>query len=97
MTEKTLPSPDMAAKIAKALSEEFESLEAYLQALHEILSEGHMPDIADLGNRVTRVCTAIENADKDTQKQYKGRLDALLGKLDNCEKEIRAFQARRGS
>jgi hypothetical protein len=87
-------SPPSGAAAVKTLMEEFDSIDAYLQAVHEILGEGHMPDIADLDNRVAHLCTGIANLDPDHQGRCLARLGALLKKLDECEQEITDFQSK---
>jgi len=89
------PSAHNSGAVAvKLLMEEFDSIDAYLQAVHEILGEGHMPDIADLDNRVAHLCAGIANLAPDYQGRCLARLDALLKKLDVCEQEMAAFQSK---
>jgi hypothetical protein len=83
--------PLSGMKAVKALMEEFDSIDAYLQAVHEIVQEGHMPDIADLDNRVAHLCAAVDGVDTDVQGRCLKKLDELLGKLNACEDEMTAF------
>jgi hypothetical protein len=78
-------------KAVKSLMEEFDSVDAYLQAVHEIVQEGHMPDIAGLDNRVAHLCAAVEGVDTDIQGRCLAKLDELLDKLNSCEDEMTAF------
>ncbi len=77
------------------LTQEFDSIDAYLQALHETIHEGRLPNIADLDNRIARLCdnvkTAKESSSHDIQKACLARLDSLLRKLNDCENEMIAF------
>ena len=76
-----------------ALTEDFTAIDAYLQAVHEILQEGHMPDIADLDDRVSRLCAGIGAAAPDVQEACGRKLQDLLKKIEFCEEEMRAFHA----
>ncbi len=85
-------SPLSGIKTLKSVTQEFDSIDAYLQAVHEILQEGHMPDIPDLDDRVARLCDAVEKATPEIQQQCLPNLNALLKKLDDCEDEMTAYQ-----
>lgn len=77
----------------KALTQEFDSVDAYLQAVHEILQEGHMPDIKGLDDRVEHLCSTVQTVAPEIQDRCKAKLDALLQKLNHCEEEMAFFQA----
>lgn len=79
-------------KSLESILKEFDTVEAYLKGVHEILKEGHMPTIADLDDKIAHLCTNIEEAEPDVQEQCMPRLDKLLDKLNNCEDEMNAFQ-----
>jgi len=81
-----------SVKNSDSLAREFDSVDDYLQAVHEILREGRMPDIADLDDRVARLCSGVEGATPEIQETCLARLDGLLKKLDDCEGEMTAFQ-----
>ncbi len=87
--------PLSGMKAVKSLMQEFDSVDAYLQAVREILQEGHMPDIADLDNRVARLCETVEKVTPDIQERCLAKLDELLKKLNTCEEDMVAFQAVR--
>ena len=72
--------------------EQFESIDAYLQAAFEILHEGHMPDIADLDDRVAHLCSSVGNAPTEIQEVCLRKLDDLLIKLNDCEDRMTSFQ-----
>ncbi len=74
------------------LMQQFKAINAYLQAVHEILQEGHMPDIADLDDRVAHLCSNVEKAPLSVQKKCLKMLDELLSKLSICENEMTSFQ-----
>jgi len=80
------------SKSVQALMEQFDAIEAYLQAVREVLEEGHMPDIADLHNRISRLCLDAARSPPDFRKTCLERLDSLLKKLDTCEREMTSFQ-----
>ncbi len=73
------------------IAQQFESIDAYLQAAHEILHEGHMPDIADLDDKIALLCSNVEKAPLEIQGACLARLDELLKKLNNCQDEMTAF------
>jgi hypothetical protein len=75
----------------ESIVQEFESIDAYLQAVHEVLQEGHMPDIADLDDRIARLCSNVESAPLDIQKTCLTRLGELLNKLNDCENHMTTF------
>jgi hypothetical protein len=81
------------AQISDSLAQEFASLDAYLMAIHEIVQEGHMPDVADLDDRVAHLCSNVEIAPQEIQESCLAKLDTLLEKLDACEGEMTAFYA----
>jgi hypothetical protein len=80
------------AEAIKDIAEKFESIDAYLQAANEILHEGHMPDIADLDNRIAELCSDVEKAPSEIQGVCLRRLDDLLLKLNDCEDAMTSFQ-----
>ena len=89
--------PLSGMKAVKSLMEEFDSVDAYLQAVREIMQEGHMPNIADLDDRVARLCTTVQEVTPDIQSRCLAKLDELLKKLNACEDDIIAFQTARSS
>ncbi|MFA5040539.1 MAG: hypothetical protein WC464_02765 [Bdellovibrionales bacterium] len=84
--------PLSSAKAIESITQQFESIDAYLQAVYEILQEGHMPDIADLDDRVARLCSSVEKAPLEIQKDCLKRLDTLMLNLNNCESSMVTFQ-----
>jgi hypothetical protein len=85
------PSPSVPVT-EDALSQEFESIDAYLKAVQEILDQGHMPDIGDLDDRIARLCSQIESAPADLHDVCLAKLDTLLKRLGDCEEQMTAFQ-----
>ncbi len=77
------------------LLREFDSITTYLDAVHETVKQGHMPDMRGLDKRIADLCAALEQAPQDIQQQCLPKLGAVLEKLDICEAAIRAFQAAR--
>jgi len=75
------------------LAREFGAIDDYLKAVSDILRDGHMPDLSGLDDRVSELCTSLQNATPEIQQQFVEKLAALLKKLDICEEEIRAFHA----
>jgi len=80
-------------KKLSALISEFSAIDDYLDAVRDILRNGHMPDMAGLDGRVSHLCAAIEQTDSEIQQRCLAKLDALLQRLDICETEIRDFHA----
>ncbi|MDD3371729.1 MAG: hypothetical protein PHE27_07910 [Alphaproteobacteria bacterium] len=78
--------------LCDSLTQEFDSIDSYLIAVHEILNQGHMPDIADLDERIARLCSRVEEAPPELQEDCLAKLDDLLNKLSDCENEMTAFQ-----
>jgi len=87
-----IASQTAPTKIAQALTEQFDAVEAYLQAARAVLQEGHMPDIADLHNRISRLCLDASRTPPEFRKICLERLDSLLKKLNDCENEMTTFQ-----
>jgi hypothetical protein len=84
--------PLSGTNVSESVSQEFDSIDAYLQAVHEILQEGHMPNIADLDDRIAQLCSYVEEAPPEIQKTCLIKLDDLLNKLNNCEDAMTSFQ-----
>ncbi len=84
-----------SATSTEALEHEFESIDGYLQAVHDILSQGSMPDIGDLDDRIARLCALVESAPEELQEGCLAKLDLLLKKLGDCEEEMTAFHTAR--
>jgi hypothetical protein len=80
-----------SVKTTDSLTQQFEAIDAYLQAVHEVLSEGHMPDIADLDDRIALLCSHIEEAPLEVQEVCLKKLGDLLKKLDQCQNEMTSF------
>jgi hypothetical protein len=85
------PNPSAAEK-DDSLAQEFDSIDAYLQAVHEILQEGHMPDIANLDDRIEHLCSRVRESSPEIQETCLAKLESLVKKLDDCEDEMTAFQ-----
>ena len=81
-----------STKTTDYLIQQFESIDAYLQAVNEVLREGHMPNIADLDDRVALLCSHIKKAPLEVQEVCLTKLGELLKKLDKCENEMTSFQ-----
>ena len=80
MTNSTLP-----------LLEELASIKAYIGAAREILKDGTMPDMTVLEKRISEVCLGIQAADVDEQSHCLPALASLLKSLDDCERDMRAW------
>ncbi|MDR3424481.1 MAG: hypothetical protein P4M13_05310 [Alphaproteobacteria bacterium] len=89
-----MTTPQTGLKALKRIMESFDSLDAYLQAAHEILEDGHMPDMADMDDRVAHLCSCVQEAAPEIQERCLAKLDALLKKIDMCEEEIIEFQTK---
>jgi len=81
-----------SAKTLQSIAQQFESIDAYLEAVHEILGEGHLPNIADLKDRIECLCNDVENAPLEIQSVCIKKLNDLLEKLNNCENAMTSFQ-----
>jgi hypothetical protein len=77
----------------ESIAKEFDSIDAYLQAFHETMQEGHLPNIADLDDRIAHLCSRVESAPEKVQEPCLAKLNGLLKKLDNCESEMTSFHA----
>lgn len=82
---------DRNLKVFEALNQEFDSLDAYFQAVLEVLQGGHMPDIADLRNRVSHLCSAVMAAPVEFQEMCRNKLKDVLANLDTCQDKIATF------
>ena len=73
------------------LFEELNSIATYIGAARSILKDGLMPDMTPLEKRITDVCLAIQAADSAEQGQCLPQLATILKNLDECERDIRAW------
>ena len=73
--------------------QEFDAVATYLQAVSEILREGHMPDINALEDKISHLCSIVQNADSGIQEEYIAKLNELLIKLNACEEQMDSLQA----
>ncbi|MFA4993693.1 MAG: hypothetical protein WC521_00075 [Bdellovibrionales bacterium] len=83
--------PALSSIRTESIVQEFESIDAYLQAVHEILQEGHMPDVVDLDDRIAHLCSNVEGAPLDIQETCLIKLGELLQKLNDCETHMTAL------
>lgn len=83
---------DSQEKEIQALMQEFDSVDSYVQAVVEVLKEGHLPDISDLDDRVAHLCEGVRSAPVDVQKACLSRLNALLDRIGGCESDMTSFQ-----
>jgi len=79
-------------KVLSALIQEFDAIDAAIQAAIDVLESRQMPDMAGLDKRVNALCSAIEKTDNETQQQCLLRLDDLLHRLDECANRLHAFR-----
>lgn len=87
-----MADPDTLEKATEALMQEFDAVDAYVQAVVEVLKEGHLPDISDLDDRVARLCEGVRSAPVEVQKACLTRLNALLERIGGCEADMTSFQ-----
>lgn len=74
------------------LLEELAAIKAYLGAARAIVKDGYMPDMTQLEKRISDICLGIQAADADEQSRCLPALAALLKCLDECERDMRAWQ-----
>jgi hypothetical protein len=73
------------------LFEELATIKAYLAAARAIIKDGFMPDMTALEQRITDVCLHLQAAEVDEQSRCLPELASLLKNLDECEREMRAW------
>lgn len=73
------------------LLEELSSIKAYIGAAREFMKDGGMPDMTPLEKRISDVCLGIQAADVNEQSRCLPELASLLKSLDDCERDIRAW------
>jgi hypothetical protein len=73
------------------LLEELSSIKAYIGAARAIMKDGFMPDISLLEKRITDLCLGIQAAEFEEQSRCLPELASLLKNLDECERDIRAW------
>jgi hypothetical protein len=78
---------------AASCLEELNAIREYLGAVQASLKTGDMPDIAGLEKRVEALCLKVQKADEAVQKQCLPELSALLQDLDECERDLKEWQA----
>ena len=75
------------------LLDEFVAIDNYIKAVCEILQTGHMPDMTGLDGRVSSLCAALKESAPEVQQQCLSKLNDMLNKLDECERDLRAYHA----
>ncbi len=75
--------------------QEFAAITTYLEAAQDILKSGVMPDITALEKRVAAVCEQVKKAPKDVHEECLPELVGLLEKLNEYERNMRAFHEAR--
>ncbi len=76
---------------SKFLLAEFSAIDSYIAAVRETLRDGHMPDMRGLDSRVADICAALKESPPDVQKECLPKLAEMLDHLDECERDLRAF------
>lgn len=79
--------------LSTPLLEELASIKAYIGAAREILRDGAMPDMTALEKRIAELCLGIQAADVEEQSHCLPALASLLKCLDECERDMRAWNA----
>jgi hypothetical protein len=77
------------------LLEELAAIKAYLDAAHDVVKDGSMPDMAALERRIANLCIGIQAADVEEQSRCLPELAALLKSLDECEQGLRDWEKNR--
>ncbi|MDD3029750.1 MAG: hypothetical protein PHS57_05680 [Alphaproteobacteria bacterium] len=92
-----MTSPPPKSPSVESLTEEFTSIDAYLQAAQEVLEEGHMPCLKGLEERVFHVCLRIQESslENEVRALCLERLETILSKLDCCKELMDTLQTKK--
>ena len=50
-----------------------------------------MPDMIGLDNRVADLCAALKESEPEIQQECLPKLSEMLDRLDECERDLRAY------
>ena len=68
--------------------EEFDQIDAFLLAIHELIKSGKSINLAGLDCRVENLCLAIQKSSNEVKQACVPRLKQFLDSLDDYEEEM---------
>ena len=74
------------------LLDELAATKAYIVAARDIVKDGFMPDMSALEKRISDICVGIQAAEVGEQSRCLPELASLLKCLDDCERDMRAWE-----
>ena len=80
---------------APALLHEIRTVGDFLVAAHDMISQGHMPDMTPLEKRMEVLCVTLQEAPDDVQDACIDEFSGLLAKLDDVGTSMKAWHDKK--
>lgn len=85
---------DKKEDLANQFQEQFRDLIDFVEKAIEQVKGGAMPDLSDLDGKVSKLCVAVENADKDIGEAVQPLMSEMIAKLDQLAQELNDYQEK---